>query len=83
MLPARRRTIASPLPDLLKKARERAGITQIDLAQRLKRSQAFVSKYEHGNRQLRLEEVAEVCDALGVSILDVVATWVALREEAR
>lgn len=50
----------------LRAARRRAGITQIDLARRLKRSQSFVSKYEGGEQQLSLIEFAEIGAALKV-----------------
>lgn len=52
---------------LLRETRERAGLTQIELAERLGETQSFVSKCERGERRLDVVEVAEICDALGVS----------------
>src|SRR5215469_4373107 len=48
------------LRELLVKARKSAGLTQTDLAVRLKRPQSFVSKYERGERRLDLVEFGEV-----------------------
>lgn len=51
--------------DLLVLARQQAGLTQADLAERLKRPQSFVSKYERGERRLDVVEFGEVAKALG------------------
>ncbi|WP_082522063.1 helix-turn-helix domain-containing protein [Ramlibacter sp. Leaf400] len=48
-------------------ARSRSGMTQTDLAVRLRRPQSFVSKYESGQRHLDVLEFIEVCKGLGVS----------------
>jgi len=42
--------------ELLIAARDRAGLTQTQLAQRLKKPQSFVSKYETGERALNVIE---------------------------
>ena len=42
-----------------------AGITQQELAKRLKKPQSFVSKYENGERRLDVVEFLEVATALG------------------
>ena len=42
----------------LKAARERAGLSQAEIAKRLRRPQSFVSKYETGERRLDLVEFA-------------------------
>ncbi|OFJ47798.1 transcriptional regulator [Janthinobacterium lividum] len=47
-------------------ARERQGLTQTELANRLGKPQSFVSKYESGERRLDLVEFLVVCAALGV-----------------
>ena len=52
----------------LKKLREDKGLTQIELAERLKVPQSFVSKYETGERRLDFIETAKVCSALGLTI---------------
>jgi transcriptional regulator with XRE-family HTH domain len=51
---------------LLIQARTQVGITQADLAARLKRPQSFVSKYERGERRLDVVEFGEVARALGI-----------------
>lgn len=56
------------LTSLLHQLRVEAGMTQSDLAKRLRRHQSFVSKYEQGQRRLDLVEVREVCVSLGTSL---------------
>ena len=46
-------------------AREAAGISQRALAQKLKRSNSFVSKFEAGERRLEVCEFIELCEAVG------------------
>ena len=49
---------------LLKAAREKAGLTQIQLARRLGKYRTYVSKYETGERQLDVIEFLAVAEAL-------------------
>jgi len=49
-----------------------AGLRQIDVAKRLKEPQAFVSRYETGERRLDLLELREVCRAVGINLRDFV-----------
>lgn len=51
---------------LLVAAREKAGLTQADVSEKLKRPQSFVAKYEGGERRLDVIEFLQVCNALGV-----------------
>ncbi|MFO1530728.1 MAG: helix-turn-helix transcriptional regulator [Kiritimatiellia bacterium] len=44
--------------------RERAGFTQIQLAEALGRPQSFVSKYETGERRIDVEEFIQIAEAL-------------------
>jgi transcriptional regulator with XRE-family HTH domain len=53
------------LRELLTDARLKAGLTQLDAAERLGRPQSFVSKYESGERRLDVVEYLEVCAAVG------------------
>lgn len=55
---------------LLRRTRINAGLRQIDVAKRLKEPQAFVSRYETGERRLDLLELREVCKALGIKLKD-------------
>jgi transcriptional regulator with XRE-family HTH domain len=50
--------------DLLRETRLNAGVTQIDLAERLDETQSFVSKCERGERRLDLVEVRRWCQSL-------------------
>jgi transcriptional regulator with XRE-family HTH domain len=51
----------------LVKARNRAGITQQELAQRLGKPQSFVSKYERRERRIDVPEFIAIAQAMGVS----------------
>lgn len=47
-------------------AREKIGMTQRELCERLNRSHSFVGKIESGERQLNVLEFWEVAEILGV-----------------
>lgn len=49
---------------LLVRAREQAGLTQVEVAAHLGHPQSFVAKYERGERRLDVVEFVDVCDAL-------------------
>ena len=66
----RREKAKKTLLEMLRQAREEAGILQADLAKKLGRKQGFVSKYELGDRRLDLLDLADICDALGISFAD-------------
>lgn len=65
-----RDTLRSPrqikLRKLLRDLREKAGLTQADVAERLDKPQSFVAKYEGGERRLSVIEFIDVVRALGV-----------------
>ena len=50
--------------ELMIKARKTAGLTQHELAKRLRRPQSFVAKYEGGERRVDVVEFIEICKAL-------------------
>ena len=52
---------------VLANARAEAGLTQTQLAARLKRPQSFVAKTERGERRLDVIEFCEIAKALNVS----------------
>jgi transcriptional regulator with XRE-family HTH domain len=56
------------LCELLVEARQKAGLTQAQLANRLKRPQSYVSKYERGERRLDVVEFLEVLETLGADV---------------
>lgn len=59
------------LRQLLVEARERAGLTQTQVAQQLQRAQSFVSKYELGERKLDVIDFVNVCVCLDVDPGDI------------
>lgn len=52
----------------LREAREGAGLTQAEVAERLDMSQSQVSKCERGERRLDVIELREWCGALGLGL---------------
>ncbi|WP_246529447.1 helix-turn-helix domain-containing protein [Microvirga zambiensis] len=54
---------------LLRHARKKAGLTQIQLEKRLRTYKGYVSKYESGERELTLREFIDIAEALGVDPL--------------
>jgi transcriptional regulator with XRE-family HTH domain len=55
------------LLQLLLEARTRAGITQIQMAKKLRTTQSAVSKVERGERRLDIVELHAWCKGLGTS----------------
>ncbi len=68
---------------LLRQIRVEAGLKQVDLAQRLKQSQSFVSKYEGGERRLDLLELRDICSAVGIPLAEFVRRFDRSFHEAR
>lgn len=55
---------------LLREVRVEAGLTQVELAARIEKDQAYVSRYESGQRRLDVLEVREICQAIGITLQD-------------
>ncbi len=53
---------------LLRQVRLEAGLSQKELAERLNRSQSFVSKFEQGELRLDILELYEFCKSVGISL---------------
>jgi len=53
---------------LLKQARVKAGLSQVEAADRLGRPQSFVSKCESGERRVDVVELGQFCAAYGVKL---------------
>lgn len=53
----------------LRDARRKAGLTQVQVAERLGQTQSWVSKCERGERRLDIVEVREFCRAMGVAFV--------------
>jgi transcriptional regulator with XRE-family HTH domain len=58
---------------LFRETRIRAGITQIELAERVGQAQSFISKCERGERRIDIIELRTFCEALGTSLQQFVA----------
>ena len=54
--------------EILRGTRERAGLTQLVVAERLHATQTFVSKCERGERRLDIVELREWCIAIGTTL---------------
>ncbi len=53
-------------------AREDAGFTQVNIAEKLGKPQSFISKYERGERRLDFTEFVEIANILEIDIADFV-----------
>ena len=53
---------------LLREMRLETGLTQVELAARIEKDQAYVSKYESGQRRLDVLEIREICQAIGITL---------------
>ena len=57
--------------ELLIEARDRSGLTQVQLAKTLGRPQSFVSNYETGQRRVEVADFILICRALGADAVEV------------
>ena len=67
---------------LLRQVREESGLTQTEVAKALGATQAYVSKYELGERRLDLLDLSDVCDAVKIPLLKFVSRFQDARREA-
>jgi transcriptional regulator with XRE-family HTH domain len=58
------------LLEALKQARERSGLTQAEVIQRLDVYASFLSKVESGERRLDVVELAELCKIYNVGLVE-------------
>jgi ribosome-binding protein aMBF1 (putative translation factor) len=56
------------MTDLLREVRLKTSLTQVELAARIEKDQAYVSRYESGQRRLDVLEVREICQAIGITL---------------
>ena len=71
------------LRNLLRQIRTEAGLRQGDLAEKLRQSQSFVSKYESGERRLDLLELQQICRAAGISLAQFIRRFEGSTDEAK
>lgn len=55
---------------LLRETRSEKGLTQVQLAELLKETQSWVSKWERGEHRLDIVELWRICGAMEVSFSD-------------
>jgi transcriptional regulator with XRE-family HTH domain len=58
----------------LRQTRRRAGLTQADLAARVKETQSFISKCERGERRIDVVELRAFCMVFGITLKQFVAS---------
>jgi len=56
----------------LRELRKESNQTQAELAQKLRRRQTYVSKYELGERRLDLLEIYDICTACNISLAELI-----------
>lgn len=60
---------------MLRRFRRLAGLTQIQLAQKIGETQTFVSKCERGERRIDVVELLGFCEAFGLPLKKFVAAF--------
>jgi len=60
---------------LLIAAREKSGLTQVQIAEKLGKPQSFISKYERGERRLDFSEFVELASVMGIDIAMFIDTY--------
>lgn len=63
------------LLEVLRTLRIESGVTQVELAARLKQSQSYVSKVERGDRRLDLVQLRTICLTLGSTLPEFVEAF--------
>jgi transcriptional regulator with XRE-family HTH domain len=70
------RTFASKrhtaLVDFLRKKREDAGLTQVQVADRLDRYQSYVTDYERGQKRIDAVELVSIAEAIGFDPIEAI-----------
>ncbi|MDF1814840.1 MAG: helix-turn-helix transcriptional regulator [Verrucomicrobiales bacterium] len=66
---------------LLRQIRVDAGMTQVELAEKLGKLQSYVSKAELGERRLDFLEALDYCEACGVTVEELIAELKTLPED--
>lgn len=53
---------------VFRQARQRAGLTQAELAKQVRETQSFISKCERGERRIDVVELRTFCRAFGIDL---------------
>lgn len=61
--------------EMLLRARISKGLLQSDVAELLGRNQAFVSKYERGERRIDLPEFMEIAEAMNIDVVEFIVDY--------
>ena len=69
-----RRSDRKLLGRIVRDAREKCGLRQGELAERLATPQSVVSRIELGHRELTVLELRVICRALGISFAEIATT---------
>ena len=56
---------------LLRETRREAGVTQVQLAAKLRTTQSIVSKWERGELRLDVVQIQSICRAIGTTLVAV------------
>ncbi|WP_417623440.1 helix-turn-helix domain-containing protein [Paremcibacter congregatus] len=57
---------------LLVNARNKAGLSQTQLAEKINKRQTFISKYEIGERRIDVVELIEIAEALNIDPCEII-----------
>ena len=68
------------LVDVLIEARKSAGLTQVELSQRIGRDQTFISLIERGQRRVDVIEFIGMAEAIGIEPVELFARVIARTE---
>ena len=68
------------LLEVLRKHRDDAELTQVELAERLGTTQGFISKCERGSRRIDVVELVEIAEALNVPPLQLIGDFLKQRK---
>jgi transcriptional regulator with XRE-family HTH domain len=60
------------LTNLIKCIRVDSHLTQVELAEKIKKAQSYISKYESGQRKLDIFEIKDICNSLDMSLVEFV-----------
>ncbi|MDA8378347.1 MAG: helix-turn-helix transcriptional regulator [Planctomycetia bacterium] len=63
------------LASLLRDIRVDKGMNQTQLAHQLDRPQSYISRYETGQTRLDLPELRLVCEGMGISLQEIIASF--------